>query len=128
MRILIIDDDERLGEMLSDYFRGQGFTPEHRLDGESGLTAVEHGRFDAVVLDVMMGSIDEGFQVAYQLRSDAATREIPIIMLTAVGEQTGFRFDPDKDEDFLPVDEFLEKPVSPRKLVDLVRKHLPTSI
>jgi hypothetical protein len=49
-------------------------------------------------------------------------------MLTAVADQTGYAFDPEKDSDFLPVDEYLEKPVSPRRLVDLVRKHLPPTI
>jgi len=44
-----------------------------------------------------------------------------------VGERTGFTFDKSRDADFLPVSEFLEKPVSPRKLVDMVRKHLPTT-
>jgi CheY-like chemotaxis protein len=76
----------------------------------------------------MMGEIDEGFQVAYELRKGDNTRDIPIIMLTAVADQTGYAFDPEKDSDFLPVDEYLEKPVSPRRLVDLVRKHLPPTI
>jgi CheY-like chemotaxis protein len=62
------------------------------------------------------------------LRQDPVTAGTPILMLTAVTGQTGFGFDPGRDEDFLPVDEFLEKPVSPRRLVDLVRKHLPTSV
>jgi DNA-binding NtrC family response regulator len=48
-------------------------------------------------------------------------------MLSAVGERTGFTFDKGKDAEFLPVSEFIEKPVSPRKLVDLVRRHLPTT-
>ncbi|MBK7047176.1 MAG: hypothetical protein IPH48_11865 [bacterium] len=44
-----------------------------------------------------------------------------------MGERTGFSFDKGKDAEFLPVSEFIEKPVSPRKLVDLVRRHLPTT-
>jgi hypothetical protein len=49
-------------------------------------------------------------------------------MLTAVADRTGFDFDPQRDKEFLPVDEFVEKPISPRRLIDLVRKHLPTDI
>ena len=45
-------------------------------------------------------------------------------MLTAVGQETGFDFDKDKDEDFLPVSEFLEKPVNPDILIDKVKTHL----
>jgi CheY-like chemotaxis protein len=62
------------------------------------------------------------------LRSRDVTAETPILMLTAVADQTGFDFDPKRDKDFLPVNEFLEKPISPRHLVDMVRKHLPTSV
>jgi len=83
---------------------------------------------DLILLDVMMGKVDEGFQVAYELRSNDVTAETPILMLTAVTGQTGFDFDPAKDKDYLPVNEFLEKPISPRNLVDMVRKHLPTSV
>ena len=45
-------------------------------------------------------------------------------MLTAVGQETGFSFDKDKDEDFLPVNEFLEKPIDPDTLIELVKKNL----
>ena len=89
---------------------------------------MSRGLGDVYKRQVMMGKVDEGFQVAYELRSKDVTAETPILMLTAVADQTGFDFDPKRDEDFLPVNEFLEKPVSPRSLVDMVRKHLPTSV
>ena len=126
--ILVIDDDIDLVEIIRMTLENEGFKVIDAQNGERGLARAREEVPDLVVLDVMMGSVDEGFQVAYQLRSDEATREIPILMLTAVADQTGFDFDPAKDQEFLPVDEFLEKPVSPRKLIDMVRKHLPTSI
>ncbi|RKZ19102.1 response regulator [bacterium] len=126
--ILVIDDDIDLVEIIRMTLENEGFKVIDAQDGERGLARARADAPDLVLLDVMMGSVDEGFQVAYQLRSDEATKEIPILMLTAVADQTGFDFDPDKDQEFLPVDEFLEKPVSPRKLIDMVRKHLPTSI
>jgi CheY-like chemotaxis protein len=124
--ILVVDDDIDLVEIIRVTLENQGYRVIDAQTGERGLELARTDAPDLIVLDVMMGAIDEGFQVAYQLRSDATTRDIPILMLTAVGERTGFAFDPDRDQDFLPVDEFLEKPVSPRRLVDLVRKHLPT--
>lgn len=126
--ILVIDDDIDLVEIIRVTLENQGYRVIDAQNGERGLELARDQAPDLILLDVMMGTIDEGFQVAYQLRSEAGTRDIPILMLTAVGDQTGFAFDPGKDQDFLPVDEFLEKPVSPRRLVDLVRKHLPTSI
>jgi CheY-like chemotaxis protein len=126
--ILIIDDDIDLVEIIRVTLENEGYGVIDAQNGERGLARAREEQPDLVLLDVMMGNVDEGFQVAYQLRSDATTKEIPILMLTAVGDQTGFDFDPAKDQEFLPVDEFIEKPISPRNLIDLVRKHLPTSI
>lgn len=126
--ILIIDDDIDLVEIIRVTLENENFNVIDAQNGERGLAMARDRNPDLILLDVMMSKVDEGFQVAYELRGDAATKDIPILMLTAVVDQTGFDFNPDKDADFLPVDEFLEKPVSPRRLVDMVRKHLPTSV
>jgi CheY-like chemotaxis protein len=126
--ILVIDDDIDLVEIIRVTLENQGFKVIDAQTGERGLAIAKEQDPDLILLDVMMGKVDEGFQVAYQLRSDDVTAETPILMLTAVTDQTGFDFDPARDKDFLPVDEFLKKPVSPRDLVDMIRKHLPTSV
>jgi CheY-like chemotaxis protein len=79
---------------------------------------------DLMILDVMMNTDDEGFQVTYTMKQDPQLSCIPIVMVTSVGARTGFSFDRKKDEDFLAVNEFLEKPVDPRTLVDKVRENL----
>jgi two-component system alkaline phosphatase synthesis response regulator PhoP len=126
--ILIIDDDIDLVEILRLTLESEGFRVVDAQSGERGIAVAQAEKPDLILLDVMMSQVDEGFQTAYALRQDERTLEIPILMLTAVTDRTGFDFDPARDKDFLPVDEFLEKPVSPRHLVDLVRKHLPTKI
>ena len=126
--ILIIDDDIDLVEIIRVTLENEGFQVIDAQNGERGLAAAQEKRPDLILLDVMMGKVDEGFQVAYQLRGNEDTKGIPILMLTAVADQTGYSFDPATDGEFLPVDEFLEKPVSPRVLVDMVRKHLPTVV
>lgn len=126
--ILVIDDDIDLIEIIRVTLENAGYKVIDAQTGERGLALAKERHPDLIILDVMMGSIDEGFQVAYQLRGEDATRETPILMLSAVTERTGFGFDPARDQDFLPVNEFLEKPVSPRTLVDRVRHHLPTSV
>ena len=126
--ILVIDDDIDLVEIIRVTLENQGFKVIDAQTGERGLAKAREQDPDLILLDVMMGKVDEGFQVAYELRSNDVTAETPILMLTAVTDQTGFDFDPAKDKDFLPVNEFLEKPVSPRNLVDMIRKHLPTSV
>ena len=126
--ILVIDDDIDLVEIIRVTLENQGYRVIDAQTGERGLAMAKEQNPDLILLDVMMGKVDEGFQVAYQLRSDEVTADVPILMLTAVTDQTGFDFDPAKDKDFLPVNEFLEKPISPRNLVDMIRKHLPTSV
>ncbi len=123
-KVLIIDDDFDLVEAMRITLEAAGFDVIDAQDGEKGLEKIRAEAPDLVLLDVMMTSMDEGFHVAYKIRSDATIKDTPIVMLTAVGNQTGFQFDPGKDADFLPVDAFLEKPVNPKKLVDVVRENI----
>jgi CheY-like chemotaxis protein len=126
--ILIIDDDIDLVEILRVTLENEGYRVIDAQTGDRGLAMAKEQDPDLILLDVMMGNVDEGFQVAYLLRSEPVTAETPILMLTAVTAQTGFKFDLARDKDFLPVNEFLKKPVSPHNLIDMIRKHLPTSV
>ena len=123
-KILIIDDDIDLVEAMRLTLESAGFVVIDAQDGKKGLERVENDNPDLVILDVMMGTQDEGFHVAYQIRNNPGTKDVPIIMLTAVGQETGFTFDKDKDEDFLPVNEFIEKPVDPDNLIEMVKTTL----
>ena len=107
-RILIVDDDERLAEMLSTYLRSRGFEVEQRVDGSSGLRALEQGRFDIVVLDVMLPDLD-GLEVLRRLRSRST---VPVLMLTARGEDTDRIVGLE-----LGADDYLPKPFNPREVV-----------
>lgn len=123
-KIVIIDDDIDLVEAMRLTLEDAGFEVIDAQDGAKGQALVKKENPDLVLLDVMMGAQDEGFQVAYQLKNDDETTDIPIIMLTAVSQETGFEFDKEKDEDFLPVSEFIEKPVNPDKLIDVIKSTL----
>ena len=123
-KIIIIDDDIDLVEAMRITLENAGFVVIDAQDGKKGVEKIKKESPDLVILDVMMGSQDEGFFVAYEIRNDPELSDIPIIMLTAIGQETGFSFDKNKDEDFLPVNEFLEKPIDPDKLVELVKINL----
>lgn len=123
-KVMIIDDDFDLVEAMRITLEAAGFEVVDAQDGSRGLEMIKSESPDLVLLDVMMSSIDEGFHVAYKIREDESIKDTPIVMLTAVGNQTGFQFNPGKDADFLPVDAFLEKPVNPKKLVDVVRQNI----
>jgi len=107
-RVLIIDDDERLAAMLSSYLAGRGYTVEHRADAAAGLAQLRTGKPDAVVLDVMLPDLD-GFEVLRRIR---ATSEVPVVMLTARGEDTDRIVGLE-----LGADDYLPKPFNPRELV-----------
>jgi CheY-like chemotaxis protein len=123
-KILIIDDDIDLVEAMRLTLEHEGYEVVDAQDGKKGLEKIQKEKPDLILLDVMMETQDEGFHIAYQIRSNAETADLPIIMLTAVSQETGFSFDREKDEDFLPVNEFLEKPVNPDFLIEKVRAAL----
>lgn len=124
-RILIIDDDpdQRLAVRLP--LETAGYEIKEATNTAEGRTAVKEYRPDLIVLDVMMDSTTAGFQLALELHNREADsefkefREIPIIMLTAIHTTTPLRFAP--DEDYLPVQIFLEKPIDPEVLLAKVR-------
>jgi two-component system alkaline phosphatase synthesis response regulator PhoP len=123
-KILIIDDDIDLVEAMRMTLESEGFDIIDAQEGSKGIEKIRSEKPDLILLDVMMGTQDEGFHIAYQIRSENDISDIPIVMLTAVGQETGFHFDKDKDGDFLPVDEFLEKPINPDLLIEIVKKNL----
>lgn len=122
--ILIIDDDVDLVEILRITLERADFKVIDAQNGERGLQLARSAHPDLILLDVMMGTIDEGFHVAHRLRGSPETSGLPILMMSAIGDRTGFRFDAERDGDYLPVAEFLEKPINPLRLLEKVRRHL----
>ena len=122
--ILIVDDDRDVFESMKIVLEAEGYRVEWATNGSEAIQKAKASKPDLMILDVMMNSDDEGFQVTYKMKQDADLSCIPIVMVTSVGSRTGFSFNRARDEDFLPVNEFLEKPVDPRVLVDKVRENL----
>ncbi|MCD6499533.1 MAG: response regulator [Deltaproteobacteria bacterium] len=123
-KVLIIDDDQDIQEVMSAILEQEGLEVHHAEDGKEGVAKARETHPDVILLDVMMNYQDEGFQTAYELRSDPELAHTPIIMITSVSKVTGFQFDKSKDQDFLPVSDFIEKPVTRQRLLDAVRKQL----
>jgi DNA-binding response OmpR family regulator len=123
-KILIIDDDIDLVEAMRLTLEKEGFEVIDAQDGKKGLEKIKAERPDLIILDVMMETQDEGFHIAYQIRKNKDTADLPIVMMTAIGQETGFSFDREKDKEFLPVNEFLEKPINPDTLIETVKTQL----
>ncbi len=123
-KILLIDDDKDIIESMKIVLESEGYDVVWALDGKTGYELFQKENPDLIILDVMMNTVDEGFQVAYKIRNSEKHSDVPIIMATSISEKTGFSFDKNKDEEFLPVNEFLEKPIDPKVLIDKVRENL----
>ncbi len=125
--VLLVDDDVDLLDINRIALEKAGFAVITAENGEQGFALAAANRVDVAVLDVMMDTPTEGFLLARQLRQDARTSQIPLLMLTSVNTENEaigsfVRFtDRDRDKEWLPVDRFVDKPVKPEDLVSLVR-------
>ena len=119
-RILVVDDDRDIVEALKTVLEASGYVVRTAASGSECLARVAEEPPDLIILDVMMERDTEGFHISYKLKGDPATKHIPILMLTAVGKKFGYKFSPQEDQEYLPVEDFVEKPVDPRELVKRV--------
>ncbi len=122
-RILIIDDDADLVEALKVMLEAKGFEVLTAYNGDEGFELAKRERPDLIILDVMMKTKDEGFQVSYKLKHDPGMADIPILILTSIGRETGFSFSKE-DEDYIVADDFAEKPIKPGELIKRVKRLL----
>lgn len=123
-KILVIDDDKDLQETTRLVLEKNGFAVISAYNPEEGLQKVQSENPDLVILDVLMPSDFEGFEVARTIREELKLLKLPIILLTAVHgkKNVPYRFAP--HEQWLPVDYFFDKPVRPDVLVAKVKEFL----
>jgi CheY-like chemotaxis protein len=123
-KILVIDDDKDFQEATRIVLEKNDFQVVCAYDPDEGLQKVQSETPDLVILDVMMPSGFEGFDVARKIREELKLLKLPIVLLTAVhgAKKVPYRFAP--DEQWLPVDYFYDKPVAPDVLVSKVKEYL----
>ena len=117
-RVLVIDDDIELCELLTEYLEPEGFDVETINDGNMGVERALSGDYELIVLDVMLPGIN-GFDI---LRRILASSNMPVLMLTARGD------DVDRIVGLeMGADDYLQKPFNPRELVARIRAILRRS-
>ena len=121
-KILIIDDDKDYGEALKIVLESNGFKVLNVLNVQDGRKAIEKDRPALIILDVMMDKHTDGFDLCYSLKHDEKYKNIPILMVTAVTNRTGFKFSPETDGEYLQADDYVAKPIPSAELLLRVKK------
>ena len=113
-KILVVDDEIYIVHILDFSLGMEGYEVSTALDGEQALEKARAEKPDLIVLDIMMPKLD-GYETCKILKGDPATRDIPVILLSAKGrnidQKIGFE---------VGADDYITKPFSPRKLVERI--------
>jgi DNA-binding response OmpR family regulator len=118
-KIAIIDDDPDILDASTLILQSKGYDVITATNPDDGYKIIKEQNPDLIILDVMMNEPDDGFFLAQKLRREKI--ETPIIMYTSVSKTLGLEF---AAGEMIPVDEFVEKPISPETLIDKVEKLL----
>ncbi len=114
-RILVVDDEPDIIELVSYNLKKEGFDVSSASDGEEALSKIRTDNYDLVILDLMLPGI-QGTEICRMLRNDPKTQRLPVIMLTAKGEEIDRILGLE-----IGADDYLTKPFSPRELAARIR-------
>jgi len=114
-KILIIEDEKDIQDLLQLYLKRDGFGADIARDGETGLRKASQERYDLILLDLMLPQVD-GLEVCRNLRSRPQTADIPIIMITAKAEESDRVVGLE-----MGADDYITKPFSPREVLARVK-------
>lgn len=122
-KIAIIDDDPDILDASGLVLSAKGYDVITATNPDDGYKIVKEQNPDLIILDVMMNEPDDGFFLAQKFRREKIN--IPIIMYTSVSKALGLEF---AAGEMIPVDDFVEKPISPEALIDKVEKLLQLNV
>ena len=119
-RILVVDDDKAFVESTRDLLEAHGYEVDVAYDGAAGLAKARENRPDAMILDVMMATESEGFDVARQIPQSPELQGLPVLLVTGIRSamKLGYKFEP--DQTWLPVDRIMEKPIEPARFIAVI--------
>ncbi|MCX5681437.1 MAG: response regulator [Candidatus Omnitrophica bacterium] len=127
-KILIIDNDVVYVTATALFFEQNGYDVICAHSGQEGFQKVKTESPDLIFLELMMSYETEGAEIAKALAQDAATKDIPIILVTAARKEMGFPFELKPDKDLLPVKAVVEKPIEPETLLKMAKGYITRNI
>ncbi len=119
-RILLIDDDPDIHVAVQMILEPLGHHVDCHQTGQAGLEAIRRAPPDLVLLDIMLAHPSEGLQVACELRRDKYLKEIPLILMSSIGQSIGMEYGREVCPDAMSADMFLEKPFDAKALREAV--------
>jgi len=123
-KVLMIDDDPEFVEAISNLLDARGYEVHTASNGQEGVAKAKAEDPDLILLDVMMTTKNEGFNVARELHGDEKLKETPVIIMTGIRREMNLPFGFEPDEAWLPVKRVLEKPVKPEVLLAAVAENI----
>jgi DNA-binding response OmpR family regulator len=123
IKIAIIDDDPDILDVSNVVLTSKGYEVVTAQNPDDGYKLIKEQKPDLIILDVMMNEPDDGFFLAQKLRREKI--DTPIIMYTSVSKALGINFG---KSEIVPVDEYVEKPISPDELIQKVEKLLHAKV
>jgi CheY-like chemotaxis protein len=123
-KVLMIDDDPEFVEAISNLLDAKGYDVHTASNGKEGVEKAKAEDPDIILLDVMMTTKSEGFNVARELHDDQRLKDTPIIIMTGIRREMNLPFGFEPDETWLPVKRVLEKPVKPEVLLSAISENI----
>lgn len=120
-RILIVDDDPDFRDSTSTFLNSKSYIIETASNKNEAMKKVTQFKPDLILLDIMMDRLDDGFTICYKLKHDPALKHIPIITISAITEETGFRYSPKTDGENFEADDYIEKPIKLNNLLQRIK-------
>lgn len=124
--ILVIDDDVQLVDTVKTLLEAVGYRVLHAYQAEKGLEIARESKPDLILLDVMFAGPPgpDGIELSRRVHQDAELKDIPVIILSGVRKVLDYPFRISPDDTWMPVKAFLEKPITPAKLLAEIEKVL----
>lgn len=124
-KILLVDDDPDIIDALKAILEPHNFDLVAANNVDEAFDKLQKTNPDLAILDVIMDKQHDGFELARKIKKTKGFEKMPIVMLTSISEVTGVNFGAaSSDPDWLPVEEFIDKPVEPKVLLEIINELL----
>lgn len=123
-QVLMIDDDPEFVEATTNLLEAKGYDVASASNGKDGFEKAKTVNPDIILLDVMMTTESEGFEVARAMHKEESLKNTPVIIISGIRKEMNLPFGFEPDEEWLPVKAMLEKPIKPDLLLSTIEESI----